>query len=199
MRSLVVVKVGGSLLDWPELPVRLSAYLEGRRGDRLVLVAGGGRFADVLRDLDGRHSVGEARSHALALNVLDLTARFLATLVAGLEVVEGTEDLADPWSRGAVPVLAPRRFVEADDRSPDPLPHAWTTTSDSIAARLAVRIGAGELALLKSTSLPYRCDRAEAARLELVDSEFPRASGRLSVVTYCNLREGFTQKDLRSS
>jgi 5-(aminomethyl)-3-furanmethanol phosphate kinase len=189
MKPLVVVKVGGSLLDWPDLPDRFSSCLEDRRADRLVVIVGGGRIADVLRDLDACHSLGEARSHALALNVLDITARVFAELVPGLEVVEALDYLPDAWSRGMVPVLAPRRFLEADDRSPDPLPHAWTTTSDAIAARVADRLGAGELILLKSTPLPPGCDRAEAARLGLVDPEFPRVSQGVPVVTYLNLRD----------
>jgi 5-(aminomethyl)-3-furanmethanol phosphate kinase len=187
-RSIVVVKVGGSLLDWPELPARLASYLESRRADRLVLVVGGGRFADVLRDLDAIHSLGEVRSHALALRVLDLSAHVLADLLPGLEVVDDVTQVADAWALGRVPILAPRLFLHVDDRSPDPLPHAWSTTTDSIAARIALRMDACELVLLKSTPLPAGVDRREAARLGLVDEEFPRASEEVSVVSYCNLR-----------
>jgi 5-(aminomethyl)-3-furanmethanol phosphate kinase len=190
--NLVVVKVGGSLLDWPGLPGRLSDYLESRQGDRLVLVVGGGRFADALRHLDSTHALGEARSHALALHVLGLTARVVADLVPGLEVVEELEGLPEVWSRGMVPVLASRRFLAEDDRSPDPLPHAWTTTTDSIAARVAVRLGAKELVLLKSTELPEGCNRSEAARLGLVDPEFPTAAEGVPVVIFHNLRRDYS-------
>jgi len=189
MKGPVVVKVGGSLLDWPGLPGRLSASLEARPGDRLVLIVGGGRFADVLRGLDVLHGLGEDRSHVLALRVLDLTARVLADLVPGFEVVEALEELPSSWSRGRIPVLAPRSFLDQDDRSPDPLPHAWTTTTDSIAARLAVRLDARELLLLKSTPLPPGGRRSEAARLGLVDPEFVRSSDRLSRVLYQCLRD----------
>ena len=189
MTRPVVVKVGGSLLDWPELPARLSAYLEGRRGDRIVLVAGGGRFADALRDLDRGHAIGEARSHALALRVLDVTAHLLAALLPGSCVIDDLAGLDPAWSGGRLPILAPRRFLDDDDRSPDPLPHAWTTTTDSIAARLAVRLDVRELALLKSAPLPSGCDRDQAAHLGLVDPEFPRASEGVGLVTFRNLRE----------
>ena len=189
MSRPVVVKVGGSLLDWPELPGRLSAYLESRRADRLVLIVGGGRFADALRALDALQGLGEARSHALALRVLDLTAHLLASLLPGLATVDDLDGLPSAWSSGLVPVLAPRRFLDADDRSPVPLPHAWTTTTDAIAARLAVRLEAEELVLLKSTTPPPSCDRVEAARLGLVDPEFPRASKGVPTVSFRNLRE----------
>jgi aspartokinase-like uncharacterized kinase len=184
----VVVKVGGSLLDWPELAARLQAYLGSRRGDHVVLIAGGGRFADALRDLDARQSLGEHRSHALALRVLDLTAHVLASLLPGSEVVDDIAAFPTIWSPGRLPILAPRRFLEADDVSTDPLPHAWTTTTDAIAARLAVRLQARELVLLKSAPLPKGGDRREAARLGLVDPEFVRASEEVAVVSYINLR-----------
>jgi aspartokinase-like uncharacterized kinase len=189
MTGPVVVKVGGSLLDWPGLPDRLSAYLDERRGDRLVLVVGGGRFADALRDLDRAQALGEARSHALALRVLDLTAHALAAIVPGLEVVEDVPALPRAWEAGRSPILAPRRFLDLDDRSPDPLPHAWTTTTDAIAARLAVRLGASELVLLKSAPIPNGTGLEAASRLGLVDPEFPRAASGLPIVASLDLRE----------
>ena len=187
--SIVVVKVGGSLLDWPGLADALGADLAARRADRVVLVVGGGRFADALRALDAAQFLGEARSHALALRVLGLTAAVLADLVPGLEAVDDVAKLVPTWSSGKIPVLAPRRFLLDDDRRPDPLPHAWTTTTDAIAARLAVRLGAAELALLKSAPAPPGLDLAGSARLGLVDPETPRAAKGLPRVTYRNLRD----------
>jgi hypothetical protein len=62
-------------------------------------------------------------------------------------------------------------------------------TSDSIAARLAVRLGAQELLLLKSAPLPPGADRAEAARLGLVDPAFPAVARPLRSVRYQHLRD----------
>ena len=190
-KPLVVVKVGGSLLGWPPLPGRLSAYLGGRAGDRLVLVVGGGGAADWVRGLDRDHGLGEGRSHELALRALDLTAHALAAVVPGLDVVERVGDFAACWASGRVPVLAPRGFLDEDERTAaDPLPRSWDVTTDAISARLAVRLGAGELALLKSAPLPPGADRAEAARLGLVDPAFPGVARPLGLVTYCDLRGG---------
>ncbi len=57
------------------------------------------------------------------------------------------------------------------------------------AARLADRLGAPELVLLKSAPLPTGANRAEAARLGLVDPAFPAASRNLPFVAYLNLRD----------
>jgi len=189
-RPTVVIKVGGSLLGWPLLPRRLEDYLAGRAEGRPVLVVGGGPAADWVRLLDRDHNLGPARSHALALRALDLTAHVLAGVVPGLEVLDDPGALAACWSSGRIPVLAPRRFLDADDReAPDPLPHTWDVTTDAIAARLAVFLGAPELVLLKSAPIPPGTDRAEAARLGLVDPAFVAASRRLARVTYVNLRD----------
>lgn len=183
------MKVGGSLLDWPALPDRLRAYLDDRRGARLVLLAGGGPAADVIRDLDRIHALGDERAHHLALHALDLSAAVLAALVPGLEVVRFVASFGLVWAGGRTPVLAPRRFLEEDDRtSAGPLAHTWDVTSDAIAARLADRLGASELALLKSAPLPPGTGRDAAARLGLVDPTFPGAAQRLGRVTYLDLR-----------
>ena len=93
---ILVVKLGGSLLDWPEWPARLLAFLATRPGRRAVLVVGGGRFADALRELDRLHALGEERSHVLALHALDLTAEVAAALLPGAAVVRAVEKSRKP-------------------------------------------------------------------------------------------------------
>ncbi len=198
-RPVVVIKLGGSLLDWPEWPPRLTAFLAGYPEVNPVLIVGGGRFADVLRDLDRVHHLGEDRSHSLALHVLDATAQVAAALLPGAAVVATIDRLDPTWAAGRIPIFAPRLFLQRDDReSPDPLPHAWTTTTDSIAARLAVRLGAAELVLLKSTSLPPKVsDWSTAAAVGLVDPEFPRTAEKVPEVRLINLKNYDTARELR--
>ena len=152
-RRIVVVKVGGSLFDWPGMPDRLSAFLRASSTDRHVLIAGGGGFADVVRGLDRIHGLGEVRSHGLALRAMELASHALATLVPGLIVVESVSGCDAAWSAGMVPILAPIEILDRMEQAgPSPLPRSWEVTSDSIAARLASTIGARELVLLKSVA-----------------------------------------------
>jgi aspartokinase-like uncharacterized kinase len=192
MIRAVVLKVGGSLFDWPDLPGCLVQLLSDRlaAGQRTVVLAGGGPPADFVRALDRTFELGDRVAHHLALRSLDLTAHVLAALVPGLDVVDELAALDPVWERQRFPILAPRRFLdEHDSRSPNPLPHTWDVTSDTIAARVAVCLGASDLILLKSTSVPPDVDRREAARLGLVDPLFPEASRDLERVFYIDIRK----------
>jgi aspartokinase-like uncharacterized kinase len=188
----LVIKVGGSLLDWPALPGWLGDYLAFRRAESPVVVAGGGAVTDVVRALDRIHTLGEERSHLLAMHSLDLTARLLAALVPVLDVVERPEGLSTCWNAGRVPIVVARTFLEEFERGSSSAPrlrHTWGVTSDSIAAWLAARLEASELVLLKSTSAAPGTNRREAARLGLVDCEFPEAARGLERVVALNVRD----------
>jgi aspartokinase-like uncharacterized kinase len=188
-RGPLVVKVGGSLLDWRDLPRELERFLEPLSAERVVLIAGGGAMVDVLRELDSVHGIGEKRSHALSLRTLDVTARILADLVPGLRAVERLDELGAAWEARTVPVLAPRVFLETVDRlAPDALAETWSATSDSIAARVARSLRAERLVLLKSTAPDRPITREAASELGLVDPVFPAASAGLPAVELVNLR-----------
>src|SRR5204862_6165233 len=78
--GLVVVKVGGSLYDLPDLGPRLAAWLRTLVGP-VLLVPGGGAMADAVRHLDRYHGLGAEISHELALRSLTMNAWFLAALL----------------------------------------------------------------------------------------------------------------------
>jgi aspartokinase-like uncharacterized kinase len=187
------VKVGGSLLDWPELPERLSRFLGARArttpGEKILLVAGGGPAADLIRALDQVHHLGNPAAHSLALHALDLAARVLERLVPHSALVDRIEHIDRAWHAKLVPILAPRAILEelAIARATR-LPESWDVTSDSIAAWIAVQLGAGSLVLLKSASVHAGATRREAAALGLVDPLFPELATPLARVEYLNLR-----------
>jgi 5-(aminomethyl)-3-furanmethanol phosphate kinase len=193
--SVSVVKVGGSLFDWPLLPARLTKFLAARalerRQERIVLIAGGGGAADFVRLADRVQRLGEQRAHRLALHALDLTAEFLVAVLPGSFVaVDSIAAVQTAWTERSFPVLAPRRFIQDSDfASAEPLPENWDVTSDTIAARVASHLRADCLVLLKSAPLPPGATRRAAASLGLVDPIFPRAARILARVEYVNFRD----------
>lgn len=183
-----VVKVGGSLFDWPELGPRLRQWLAAQPTRAIVLVPGGGPTADVIRQLDERHRLGEERSHWLALRAMALNARFLLELLPNGVVVEHLKDCAANWRENAFPILDAHAFCLDDGGQPGCLPACWAVTSDSVAARAAVVAGARRLVLLKSADLPARTSWKRAQDLGFVDVHFGKAMGDQLDVQVVNLR-----------
>jgi aspartokinase-like uncharacterized kinase len=185
-----VVKVGGSLLEWPLLPIAIPLWLDAQPPSRNVLVAGGGKLADWLREADSRFQLGESVSHHLCLEALRVTARLLAELLPQSRLVRTFDELqsllAGPAER-AVWIFCPDRFMIEWEaiRHPQPLPATWAVTTDSIAARLAEMIHADELVLLKSAAPPPEGPLCGG----YVDDFFVDAARNLSSVRYVNLRQ----------
>jgi aspartokinase-like uncharacterized kinase len=140
-----VVKVGGSLYDWPELGPRLRAWLTQLDAPRVLIVPGGGATADAIRAFDRVHQIGEKAAHWLAIETLSVNARFLHALMPEAAVSATPEECEARWC-----ILDALPFFRADEASPDHLPHCWDVTSDSLAVRAAALLGARELVLLKS-------------------------------------------------
>lgn len=169
---MIVVKVGGSLFDWPELPPRLRAWLVGLDATKVLLVPGGGATADVVRDFDRLHGLGEETSHWLALQALSLNARFLHAILPEAAILSS---LAGASGSGqCASILDAYPFFRADEKRVDHLPHRWDVTSDSLAVRAAALFGATDLILLKSACWEGS-DWAGASRAGLVDPYFPEA------------------------
>jgi aspartokinase-like uncharacterized kinase len=185
----VVVKVGGSLFDLPGLASRLAALLRVLERREIVLVAGGGFAAQFVRILDRDHRLGEETSHWLALRSLSLTAHALAAILPRSAVVGRVSECPRVWQAGGLPVLDPFTFAKDDEGRPGALPHRWDVTSDSLAARVAGVMGARELILLKSVTIPPEMGWAEASQCGLVDAYFAKAVGKSPSARAVNLRE----------
>jgi aspartokinase-like uncharacterized kinase len=185
-----VVKVGGSLLDWPPLATVLPAWLVRQPPAWNVLIAGGGELADAIRRLDAAHALGDEAAHWLCIDALQITARLLAAILGATEPANSLEDLPALQASAVQPVIFdPGEFLRhRESQLPgQTLPRDWSVTSDSIAARISHALAADELVLLKSREPPAE-DWRELARAGYVDEHFPRAAARLARVRLVNLR-----------
>ena len=182
--STLVVKVGGSLYDLPDLGPRLRRWLETMETRSILHVPGGGALTNVVRDMDSRHQLGEETAHWLALRSLTIAAHFLAALLPGSEIIDHPEQPR----RDGIAVLDPYAFARWDQGRAGALPHCWDVTSDSIAARAAQVAGARRLVLLKSVTIPNGTNWNEAARRGWVDGYFVQVSEGLRVQAV-NLRD----------
>jgi aspartokinase-like uncharacterized kinase len=185
----IVYKLGGSLLDLPDLDARLSFVVSATSDCRPLLIVGGGPIADVVRDWDREHALGEERAHWLALDSLFVCEELVLALTPGMQRVANRLEAEQAWDAGNVPVLSTAEFVRAEEHhQPVALPHSWDATSDTIAAWVATVWPADELVLLKSTDISERIDIGDAAKRGLVDRCFPAMSDTIGKVGWLNLR-----------
>lgn len=159
IKMKAVVKIGGSLIEEaPEIvkmllehfghvgipsgksPVecekvskeKVSDFFFPKEEVSVLIVPGGGMFADAVRAADEKFGIGNEASHWMAVLAMEQYAYYLMEK-SGAEGAESPENPA-----GGVRVLLPYRVLKKED----PLPHSWDVTSDSIAAWVARRTGA---------------------------------------------------------
>jgi 5-(aminomethyl)-3-furanmethanol phosphate kinase len=159
---LTVVKIGGGLLaETGCLDALLTEIAAASRDVALLIVPGGGPFADTVRDLDRKIGLSDDAAHWMAVLAMDQYAHLIVARLPGGALVSEPGEIEAAQAAGRIPVLAPYQWL----RKVDPLPHAWDVTSDSIAAWVAGQVGARRLVLVK----PSQADGT------LVDRYFSRA------------------------
>jgi aspartokinase-like uncharacterized kinase len=168
---LLVVKAGGSLAETGRMPEVLSLIAAARVP--VVIVPGGGPFADSIRALQPSMNFSEAIAHRLAMLAMHQMAELVAAQHERFEIAESLDEISDALGRGKVPVWVPLRMISGDDA----VPAVWSATSDSLAARLAELLG-GRLVLLKSVDVDAAVGLDALARRGVVDAVIPSIVAR---------------------
>ncbi len=125
---------------------RPSVDLAKRRS--ILVVPGGGAFADQVRLAQRAQGFSDDVAHWMAILAMDQVAHLIVEELEGARLIHHQDDVATAHDAGKIPVLAPYAWMRATDA----LPHSWDITSDSIAAFIASEIGASELILVKQAT-----------------------------------------------
>lgn len=140
-----VVKLGGSLLGHAELSSWLSVLGEFG-GGRIVVVPGGGPFADQVRKAQARVGFDDMTAHRMALKATEQYGLLITSRESRLQPAASVAEIHSALARDQVPVWFCYQMVSQDST----VPVSWDVTSDSLAAWLAMRLGASKLVLIKS-------------------------------------------------
>ncbi|MDR5171607.1 uridylate kinase [Methylobacillus sp. Pita2] len=157
-----VIKLGGSLLGSSELNLWLDVV--ARHGDgKVLIVPGGGIFADAVRDAQISSGIDDATAHRMAVMAMDQYGVLMTGLSPRLVTAKSELEIAERgWQHRGI-VWLPSDMICADET----IPMNWGITSDSLAAYLAAKLNAEHLILVKSS----RPDADQQVSLEKLTKE----------------------------
>jgi aspartokinase-like uncharacterized kinase len=166
---LCVVKLGGSYAFSSQLKHWLGA-LTACAG-QVVIVPGGGPFADVVRAAQPRMGVDDNAAHQMALLAMNQYGCALASLGDRLIRASSLAAIRRAVSEAKVPIWFPARMVAvAGD-----VPASWDVTADSLAAWIAGKLRAKRVLLVKQVTPAGDCIRADDLVAQgVIDPAFPR-------------------------
>lgn len=162
-----VVKLGGSTVHAAEM----ESWIAALAGSKLpiVIVPGGGLFADQVREMQFRMDFSDAAAHAMAILAMEQFGQLILDRDERLAPARSLEETVRALDEGKVPVWLPSSLALA---APD-IPASWDITSDSLAAWLAGKLGANALLLIKQTGAFLGSDTIDSLAFRgIVDAGF---------------------------
>lgn len=163
--GLTVVKLGGSHALSPLLRGWLDAI--GRAAGSVVVVPGGGPFADAVRGAQPVMGFDDDAAHDMAMMAMAQYGRALTGVADGFVYADTLDAVRDVVACGGVPVWSPWPGL----RDHPDIPRSWDVTSDSLAVWLAGALDVRRVVLIKHRA---------AGGDDLVDAAFPRFAARFS-------------------
>ncbi|SHI29854.1 hypothetical protein [Desulfosporosinus lacus] len=156
MQKPIIIKLGGSLIynEGGQALQELGNILQSLSAQHsLVIIPGGGPFADSVRDYGERLNLSDPTCHFMALLAMDQFAYVLQSFIPGSRLTYLTDPLS--FQQASIP-SSPQILLCSHYLSlvpPEDLPRSWDVTSDSISAYLAKQLDASLLVLLKSVDI----------------------------------------------
>lgn len=147
--NLIVIKLGGSLMRSKELSSWLESIESVSRNSNIVIVPGGGEFADSIRNLQKTYQFDDLAAHQMALLAMCQYGYLLASMNSNFKIIKDTGILRSHFGKQLPLLWLPIDLIE--DHSE--IPASWDFTSDSIALWLAIKLAAQRLVIVKSKKL----------------------------------------------
>jgi aspartokinase-like uncharacterized kinase len=140
---MIVVKIGGSLYNTPELKIWLHTLANSSHSSPIVIVPGGGPFADQVRRAQEHHHFNDTTAHHMALVAMKQFGLMLISLEAKCQPFNSQEPLP------SLSVWLPDDSLLSESTL---LPN-WDLSSDSLALWLASKLNAKQLLLVKHVDI----------------------------------------------
>jgi Uncharacterized archaeal kinase related to aspartokinases, uridylate kinases len=167
----LVVKLGGSTAGRQEMEQWIAVLASATMP--LVIVPGGGPFADQVRVSQTQIQFSDAAAHDMAILAMEQFGIVIAERHPRLQAARSLQDIETVLADGGVPVWFPSQMTRNAE-----LPPSWDITSDSLAAWLCGKLGSRDLVLCKQVDLEEIIEDIQAlVDKGVVDAMLPELLG----------------------
>ncbi|EGW21098.1 amino acid kinase family protein [Methylobacter tundripaludum] len=166
--GIIIIKLGGSLSRSDTLVNCLNAVEKNYQGRAVVVVPGGGGFADQVRLAQQQWQFDDTTAHHMALLAMQQMALMFKGLKPDFAIADTVAAIHDQLNRKKTVIWSPD-IIELDNAG---IEASWDITSDSLAAWLAKTVSATELILIKSAAIDTSLSLQQLAEQNIVDKAF---------------------------
>ncbi|ACV24514.1 [5-(aminomethyl)furan-3-yl]methyl phosphate kinase [Methanocaldococcus fervens] len=121
------IKIGGSLTYEAEPLLKALKDYANEKNKEIVIIPGGGEFANVVRKIDKTLNISNSLSHKLAIKCMDLIGEVYAEL-GNIKAYDTLFDLKKEIKNEKIAILLPSKLLLSTDIAE----HSWAITSDSL-------------------------------------------------------------------
>ena len=150
-------KIGGKILEnsnsIKSTFSQLTQLYEEQILQKIIVIPGGGSFANFVRSLDEALQIGDDLAHWSAIYSMNYNGMMLSRKYPNLETIEDLKTFQD--AKQMFCIFLPYRFLREDDT----LPHNWDVTSDSIALYVANKLKLSRCFLIKNINGIFNIDK----------------------------------------
>ncbi len=166
---MIIVKLGGSLYS----NALLKTWVDGLasiKKQQIIIVPGGGPFANQVRVACRDWNINDQFGHEMALLGMQQFAYLIASLNENIQTLDTLDSLDSQLSNFKCNTLVWMPFNDVNKKCA--YPKNWQVTSDSIALWLASQLSAKVLYLIKSAEINNQTLEQLIAS-DIVDDYFP--------------------------
>lgn len=163
---MVVVKLGGSLYQAKELQCWLTTLKKLSQQQNIIIVPGGGPFADQVRKAQQQHGFNDSDAHHMAILAMAQFGILLSSLLPGCQ----TFSFPSERKTASHPLsiwLPDKQLLDQPDIAKN-----WDITSDSLALWLAQQCQADKLSLIKRQPLKQIRSIDQLNKMGFIDNAF---------------------------
>ncbi len=165
---MIVVKLGGSLCQSDTLVNCLNRVEKNYQGRAVVIVPGGGAFADQVRLAQQCWQFDDITAHRMAILAMQQMALLFKGIKGDFGFARSVSEIRKQLRRQNIVIWSPD-IVELDCAG---IQATWDITSDSLAAWLAKALSATELILVKSAGIDASLSLPQLAQQDVIDKKF---------------------------